>query len=75
MTKDQVRVKAMALDPTDRETLAEELLLSLTESDQGTIDAAWLAEARRREEAVEAGQLSGSAVDEVIARVQSKAGR
>lgn len=75
MTKEQVRAEAMALDPQDREVLAEELLLSLSETDREQIDAAWLAEARRRERAFARGEMSTSPVDDVIARVQSKARR
>ena len=75
MTRDQLRAEAMALDPKDREVLAEALLLSLTEDDRKAIDAAWLAEVRSREEAFARGESSTSPVDEVITRVRSKARR
>lgn len=70
MTKDQVRAEALALDPKERETLAEELWLSLIDdSDRDEIDAAWLAEVRRREETAQRDRTLGLPVDEVIARV------
>ena len=75
MTKEQLLAEAKALEPRDRERLAEELLLSLAESEHDALDAAWLAEARRREEAFARGAMSSSAVEDVIARVQSRARR
>ena len=75
MTMEQVRAAAMALDPQQREVLAEELLLSLTDADRDQIDAAWLAEVRRREEKYRRGESSSSPVDDAIARIQSKARR
>jgi len=51
LNKEQVMTEAMKLDPLERESLAEELLLSVHESDRAEIDAAWLAEAKRREAA------------------------
>lgn len=75
MTKEQIYEQAMSLRPTEREALAEQLLLSVTDDDQAAIDAAWLAEARRREEAFSRGEMTTSSVDEVIGRVQARAGR
>jgi putative addiction module component (TIGR02574 family) len=73
LNKEQVMTEAMKLDPLERESLAEELLLSVHESDRAEIDAAWLAEAKRREAAFEAGQASAKPVDNVIQRLLSKA--
>jgi hypothetical protein len=73
MTKEQVLAGGMALDPRERQAVAEQLLLSLGEADQAAIDAAWLEEARRREEAFARGEMSTSPVDDAIARVLSKA--
>jgi putative addiction module component (TIGR02574 family) len=72
MTKDQVRAAAMALDPKEREVLAEELLLSISDVDRAEIDAAWLAEVRRREEAYRRGESSTSPVNELVARIQHR---
>ncbi len=73
MTKEQILAEAMALDPREREALADELLLSLTDGDHAAIDAAWLAEVRRREEAFVRGETSTSPLDAVMARLQARA--
>ena len=75
MTRDQIVAEAMALDPVEREALAEELLLSLSEADREAIDAAWLAEVRRRDAAFAKGEISASPVDDAVARVLSRAKR
>ena len=48
MTREQIKSAALDLDPAERQALAEEILLSVTGEDRSVIDAAWLAEARRR---------------------------
>ena len=73
MTRDQILAAAMALEPTEREALAEELLLSLTASEREAIDAAWLSEARRREEAFARGEISTSTVDDTLDRIRARA--
>lgn len=75
MTRDQIVAEAMALDPVEREALAEELLLSLSEADREAIDAAWLTEVRRRDTAFAKGEISASPVDDAVARVLSRAKR
>jgi hypothetical protein len=60
------------LDATDRGALAEELLLSITPADRDRIDAAWLAEARRRDESLRNGTTSARPVDEVIERLRHR---
>lgn len=49
LTEDQIKQAALQLAPDDRETLAEDLLLSITGQDRAAIDAAWLEEVRRRD--------------------------
>ena len=49
--------EAKQLSAADREAVAEELLVSITDEDQATIDAAWAAEAQRRAEAVARGEM------------------
>ena len=73
MTRNEIFNRAMALEPTEREALAEQLLLSIADEDQLAIDAAWLEEVRLREEAFRAGRMTTSPVDEVMARVRSRA--
>lgn len=73
MTKDQILAAAMALDPRERERLADELLRTLSDDDCRAIDEAWLKEVRDRDAALAAGEITASPVDEVIARVPSRA--
>ena len=64
---------ALDLDPAEREALAEELLLSVGGAEREAIDAAWLAEARRRDAALLAGKTRVSPVDEVVGRLKANA--
>jgi hypothetical protein len=41
MTKDQILAEAMALDPREREEIADALWTSLTSYERAEIDAAW----------------------------------
>lgn len=63
MTIEQIRSAALQLKPSEREALAEELLMSIAESDRDSIDAAWLAEARRRDEALHRGKTTAKPID------------
>lgn len=72
MTREQIRSAAFELDPTDREALAEELLLSIGDADRNSIDAAWLAEAHERDRAFRDGATTARPVDEVLARFQPR---
>jgi putative addiction module component (TIGR02574 family) len=72
MTREQIRSAALELNPADREALAEELLLSIGDTDRESIDAAWLAEAHRRDEAYAKGMTTARPVDQVIARLQRR---
>ena len=73
LTREQIKSAALSLDPAEREALAEELLLSLSDADQAEIDTAWLAEAHRRDAEYLAGKTTAKPVDEVLARLQAKA--
>ena len=72
MTQDQVKSAAMQLEPHERETLAEELLLSIDQQQSEEIDAAWLIEIRRRDSEFRAGNVEAKPVGEVINRLLSK---
>lgn len=48
MTREEIKIEALRLAPSDRESLAEELLLSLPDTETNEIGRAWLAEAHRR---------------------------
>jgi putative addiction module component (TIGR02574 family) len=73
LTRQELKSEAMKLAPEDREALAEELLLSIDNTSREAIDAAWLAEVHRRDEAFEAGKSAASPVADVVARLQHKA--
>jgi hypothetical protein len=75
LTKEQIKAAAMELEPMEREALAEELLLSLSEGEREKIDAAWLGEAHQRDAAFAAGKIGAKPVDEVIQRLAGKAGK
>ena len=72
MTKDQLLAQAMALDPHERQALADALFASLSGADAAEIDAAWLKESHRRDAAYTRGDEGASRVDEVIERVRSR---
>jgi Putative addiction module component len=71
LTKEQIKTAALQLNPTDREALAEELLLSLSDGERDAIDAAWLAEAKRRDEIFKLSGRPANSVDKVVARLKN----
>jgi len=75
MTRSESKSAAMELNPRDREVLAEELLLSLSECDRAGIEAAWGAEAMRRSAKYDAGESRTTDADVVIARLRAKGAR
>lgn len=74
LTREQIKTEALKLDPREREALAEELLLSISADQREAIDAAWLAEAHRRDADFMAGKASARTVEEVISRLKSAGG-
>lgn len=72
MTRDQIRNAAMSLSPAERQKLAEELLLSVTDEEQDVIDAAWLDEVRRRDEEFTAGQSTSRPVEEILSKLEKR---
>ncbi len=52
--------------------LAEELLLSIDEEGREAIDAAWLAEAKRRDAAFQKGNATAKPIESVIERLKSR---
>lgn len=75
LTRHQIKTAALELAPAEREALAEELLLSIAEADSQAIDAAWLAEARRRDAAFLAGNTGTKPVEDVIDRLTRRTAR
>jgi putative addiction module component (TIGR02574 family) len=72
LTKEQLLAEAMALEPKEREALAEELWLSVESGDREELDAQWLAEAQRRDAAFAAGHIKAVPVDVAVNRVLSR---
>jgi putative addiction module component (TIGR02574 family) len=75
LTREQIKTAALQLDPSERESLAEELLLSLGDGDRESIDAAWLGEARRRDADYADGRTGAKPAEHVINRLLGKARR
>jgi len=75
MTRQQIKSAALKLAPSDREALAEELLLSIADSERMAIDAQWLAEAHARDDAFKHGKTGAKPVENVIERLKSKASK
>jgi hypothetical protein len=73
LTKQQIKDAALQLDPTEREALAEELLMSISEADGKSIDAAWLEEVKRRDAVFISGRGAAKPVDDVIIRLRDSA--
>jgi len=73
MTSEQIKSAALQLEPAEREALAEELLMSIAEEDRASVEASWLAEAKRRDLALSRGETTVKPVDEVIARLTRRA--
>ena len=75
LTRKEIHHEAMKLDPADREALAEDLLLSLSEENRAAIDQAWLEEVHQRDAQYQNGAMSARPVQEVISRLKRKARR
>lgn len=58
---------ALDLDDADRVRLAEEVLRSLDAEERGRIEQLWYAEAKRRFDAIDRGEMEMQPADEVFA--------
>ncbi len=67
---EDIEAAAMQLTLAERAKLAERLLVSLDEDDE--ILASWVAEAERRGEAYERGEMEAIDFDESIARLKAR---
>jgi putative addiction module component (TIGR02574 family) len=67
---EDIEAAAMQLSLAERAKLAERLLVSLDEEDE--ILASWVAEAERRGEAYERGEMEAIDFDESIARLKAR---
>lgn len=68
MTREQIKAAALELDPVERERLAEELLLSIDDTERNTIDQAWLIEAHRRDDEFRAGKMGAPSRESALER-------
>ena len=67
---EDIEAAALQLAPAERARLAERLLVSLDEDDE--ILTTWVAEAERRGEAFERGEMEAIDFDESIARLKAR---
>ena len=72
MTKDQILAEAMALQPNDRQDLAEDLFQSV---DTGPLTAEQREELRLRAEAIDRGEMALIPADEALRRLRERARR
>ena len=72
MTRSQLMAEALKLDPEDRIEVAHQLLASLDELSEAEIEALWLAEAERRDLALDKGELKSIPAEEVFANLRSR---
>jgi putative addiction module component (TIGR02574 family) len=70
LTKDQVRAEAMALDPKDREELADDLFQSV---DTGPLTPEQREELHLRAAAIDRGEMALIPVDEALRRLRGRA--
>jgi putative addiction module component (TIGR02574 family) len=69
-----LRQTALQLQPDARIQLAHMLVQSLSDLPEAELAALWLAEAERRDEEMESGQVQEIDGDEVFARIQARYG-
>jgi hypothetical protein len=67
---EDIEAAAMQLATSDRAKLAERLLISLDEDDE--ILASWVAEAERRADAFDRGEMETIDFDEAIAQARAR---
>ena len=75
MTKEQLLAEAMALDPEEREALADDLWMTLDHTSREAIEAAWAEEIERRIAAYDRGEVAAVPADEMFRRLREKYGR
>jgi putative addiction module component (TIGR02574 family) len=72
MTKEQILAEAMALEPADRDDLADRLWRSVERANHQSVEEAWAAEADDRIAAHECGDLTARPMDEVVERLRNR---
>jgi putative addiction module component (TIGR02574 family) len=72
MTPTQLVEEALKLAPQDRADMAHRLLASLDGLSEPELEALWLAEAERRDHALDTGELKSRPAEEVFADIRSR---
>jgi putative addiction module component (TIGR02574 family) len=74
MTIEELKREALRLDPSNRASLARDLLSSLDDLPEDEIERLWLEEASRRHDEVVSGAVATVPMDEVFAEARAKRG-
>ncbi len=72
MTTDQIERELLKLPATDRARLAERLIASL--DDDTEVEAAWLAEVRRRDAELQTGAAESIPLEDALASIRERYG-
>jgi putative addiction module component (TIGR02574 family) len=72
MTTDQIEHELMKLPAADRARLAERLVASLDEDAE--VEAAWVAEVRRRDEELQSGAVAAIPVEDALTTIRTRFG-
>ena len=71
-THEKIASAALALPPDERVELADRLLSSLDLPDQAAIDFAWAAEAERRIDQLDRGEVAAIPGDAVMSKLRNQ---
>ena len=72
MTTDQIEQELLKLPAADRARLAERLIASLDEDTE--IEAAWVAEVRRRDDELKSGSVESIPLEDALASIRARYG-
>jgi hypothetical protein len=72
MSAEELKAKALRLDPEARAELARELLASLDDLSEAEISKLWLDEAIRRDDELDSGAACAHPADEVLDRARTR---
>ncbi len=72
MTIEQLAIELLGLPAKARAALAEKLIASLEDEEAGDVDSLWAAEAERRLEQAERGEVELRPAEDVLANARSR---
>ena len=72
MTTDQIEQELLKLPAADRAGLAERLIASLDEDSE--VEAAWIAEVRKRDEELQSGSVEAIPVEDALKTIRTRFG-